>query len=51
MKRKNCKFCGKYSAKRDVCLECKEKYAFVASGESGRPFVREDIYIKDLKRK
>lgn len=50
-KRNNCKICGKYSAKRKVCKECKEEQPYVAAAASnlggGNPFERNGKITKN----
>jgi hypothetical protein len=57
-KRKNCDICGKYSGKRNVCKDCKEKYPYKAAPTKdkigmggGLPFNRKKEYEKDVQRK
>lgn len=51
MKKKNCKICGEYSGKRNVCLSCKEKYPFKPSGKGTNPFDRKKEFEKEKKLK
>lgn len=50
MKNKNCKICGEYSLKRNVCLECKEKYPYSASPSGSLPFIRARLREKEKRK-
>jgi len=39
-KRRNCKICGKYSAKRKVCKNCKEEQPYSPATKGALPFKR-----------
>lgn len=49
-KRNNCKFCGEYSGKSDVCRKCKERFPFKPSGKGADPFNRQEEILKAKRR-
>ena len=49
--RKDCDVCGEYSAKRDTCLNCKEKFPFKSSGRGLKSFNRKEEFKKSKKKK
>jgi len=53
---KKCKICNKFSGKRNVCLECKTKYPYVANEPRKSqtytyklPFNRKELFLEGVK--
>ena len=48
-KRYNCKICGEYSAKRKICVKCKEEYPYKAASKGEDPRSRAEKH-KGVKK-